>query len=135
MKKLSKYLQLANKNFKSRLIIGTGKYPNYILNKKALEASGAEMITVAMRRVNLKENNKPKLTDFIKPEKYTFIPNTAGCFNSSDALRTLNLARDIGGWNIVKLEVLSDKKTLYPDMIETVKTAKKLVSNKKFYIH
>ncbi len=122
-------LIIANKTFKSRLIIGTGKYPSYSINKKALEASKAEMITVAMRRVNLKNDNEPKLTDYINPKKYTFIPNTAGCFNSKDALRTLNMAREIGGWNIVKLEVLSDKKTLYPDMVETIKTAKKLISN------
>ena len=72
---------------------------------------------------------RTKLTDYISPKKYTFMPNTAGCFNSDDALRTLKLARDIGGWDMVKLEVLSDKKTLYPNMIETLKTAEKLVNN------
>ena len=129
MKRKEKNLIIAGKTFKSRLIIGTGKYSNYTTNKKALEASGAEILTVAMRRVNIENNNEPKLTDYINPKKYTFMPNTAGCFNSNDALRTLNLAREIGGWNMVKLEVLSDKKTLYPDMIETLKTAEKLISN------
>ena len=96
-------------------------YTNYEINKKALEANGAEMVTVAMRRVNLSNNLEPKLTDYINPKKYTFLPNTAGCFNSEDAIRTLSLAKEIGGWDMVKLEVLSDKKTL-SDMIETIKT-------------
>ena len=122
-------LVIGGKSFKSRLIIGTGKYTNFEINKKALETSGADIITVAMRRVNLENEKKPKLTDYISPKKYTFMPNTAGCFNSNDALRTLNLARDIGGWDMVKLEVLSDKKTLYPNMIETLKTAEKLIKN------
>ena len=90
---------------------------NFQINKKALEASGADIITVAMRRVNI-ENKEPKLTDYISPKKYTFMPNTAGCFSSEDALRTLKLARDLGGWDMVKLEVLSDKKTLYPNMLK-----------------
>ena len=130
MTKDTKNLIIGGITFKSRLIIGTGKYSDYNTNKKALEASGAEIITVAMRRVNIENNMEPKLTDYINPKKYTFMPNTAGCFNSNDALRTLNLAREIGGWNMVKLEVLSDKKTLYPNMIETIKTAEKLISNK-----
>lgn len=129
MNKSKSNLIIAGRSFKSRLIIGTGKYSNYDLNKKALEASKAEIITVAMRRVNLEKNNAPRLTDYINPKKYVFMPNTAGCFNSKDALRTLNLAREMGGWDMVKLEVLSDKRTLYPDMIETLKTAKKLISN------
>ncbi len=127
-KNLDSKLVISNKSFCSRLIIGTGKYTNYEINKKALEASGAEMVTVAMRRVNLSNNLEPKLTDYINPKKYTFLPNTAGCFNSEDAIRTLSLAKEIGGWDMVKLEVLSDKKTLYPDMIETIKTAKILIS-------
>ena len=129
MKQQAKNLIIGGKTFKSRLIIGTGKYSNFSTNSKALEASGAEILTVAMRRVNIENNDEPKLTDYINPKKYTFMPNTAGCFNSNDALRTLNLAREIGGWDMVKLEVLSDKKTLYPDMIETLKTAEKLISN------
>ena len=120
MKKEIKKLVIGGKTFKSRLIIGTGKYTSFQINKKALEASGADIITVAMRRVNIENNKEPKLTDYISPKKYTFMPNTAGCFNSDDALRTLKLARDIGGWDMVKLEVLSDKKTLYPNMIETL---------------
>ena len=127
-KKIKKLI-IGGKTFKSRLIIGTGKYTNFEINKKALEASGADIITVAMRRVNIEDNKEPRLTDYISPKKYIFMPNTAGCFNSNDALRTLNLARDIGGWDMVKLEVLSDKKTLYPDMIETLKTAEKLINN------
>ena len=129
MKKEMKKLVIGDKTFQSRLIIGTGKYTDFKTNKKALEASGADIITVAMRRVNIENNKEPKLTDYINPQKYTFMPNTAGCFNSKDALRTLILARDLGGWDMVKLEVLSDKKTLYPDMIETLKTAEKLVKN------
>ena len=129
MKKQIEELVIGGKTFTSRLIIGTGKYTDFETNKKALEASGADIITVAMRRVNIEDNKEPKLTDYINPKKYTFMPNTAGCFSSGDALRTLNLARDIGGWDMVKLEVLSDKKTLYPNMIETLKTAEKLVTN------
>ena len=123
MKQKSNKLIIGGKTFKSRLIIGTGKYTDFKINKKALEASGADIITVAMRRVNIENNKEPKLTDYISPKKYTFMPNTAGCFNSNDAIRTLNLARELGGWDMVKLEVLSDKKTLYPNMIETLKTA------------
>ena len=119
---------IAGKTFNSRLIIGTGKYKNYSINKKALIASGAEIITVAMQRVNLSNNKEPKLTDYIDPNLYTFLPNTAGCFNSEDAIRTLSLAREIGGWGMVKLEVLSDKRTLYPDMIKTLETSEKLIS-------
>ena len=122
-------LVIGDRTFKSRLIVGTGKYTNFLVNKNALIASGAEMITVAMRRVNIQNKGKPRLTDYINPKKYTFLPNTAGCFSANDALRTLNLAREIGGWDMVKLEVLSDKKTLYPDMVETLKTAEKLISN------
>ena len=121
-------LVIANKSFNSRLIIGTGKYISYDVNKSALEASGADMVTVAMRRVNLENKSEPRLTDYINPKKYTFLPNTAGCFNSDDAIRTLSLAKEIGGWDMVKLEVLSDKRTLYPDMIETINTAKILIS-------
>ncbi len=122
-------IKIANKEFSSRLIIGTGKFSDYELNKKALEASGAEIVTVAIRRVNLTDKNLPKLTDYINPKKYTFLPNTAGCFNANEALRTLRLAKELGGWNIVKLEVLADEKTLYPNMIETINAAEKLVTD------
>ena len=126
-KKQNDTIELANKQFSSRLIVGTGKFSNYKLNKDALEESKAEIVTVAVRRVNLTDKNKPKLTDYIDPKKYTFLPNTAGCFTANDALRTLRLAKDLGGWNIVKLEVLADEKTLYPNMIETINAAEKLV--------
>ena len=104
--------------------MGTGKYKNFQETAKAIEASGADMVTVAVRRVNILDKKKPILTDYHNPKKIIFLPNTAGCFNSSDALRTLRLAREMGGWKLVKLEVLGDKKTLYPNMIETVKSTK-----------
>ncbi len=116
--------KVANKKLKSRLIVGTGKYKNFQETAKAVEASGADMVTVAVRRVNILDKKKPILTDYLNPKKIIFLPNTAGCFNSSDALRTLRLAREMGGWKLVKLEVLGDKKTLYPNMIETVKSTK-----------
>tara|TARA_B100001564_G_scaffold314709_1_gene288998 strand:+ start:4430 stop:5203 length:774 start_codon:yes stop_codon:yes gene_type:complete len=119
--------KIANLNLKSRLIVGTGKYKNFRETALAIKASGADMVTVAVRRVNILDKKKPTLMDYINPKKITYLPNTAGCFNSIEALRTLRLAREIGGWKIVKLEVLGDKKTLYPDMTETVKTTKILV--------
>ncbi len=119
-------LKIANKKFNSRLIIGTGKYKNMSECAKAVKLSGAEIVTVAVRRVNITDKKKPLLMDYIDPKKITYLPNTAGCFNSKDALRTLRLAREIGGWKLVKLEVLGDKKTLYPDMIETLESTKVL---------
>ena len=121
-------LAVAGRTLKSRLIIGTGKYESYEQNARALEASGAEMITVAVRRVNLTDPDKPMLVDFIDPEKYIFLPNTAGCFTGEEAVRTLRLAREAGGWDLVKLEVLSDPKHLYPDMEETLRAAEMLIS-------
>jgi thiazole synthase len=118
---------VAGKTYKSRLIIGTGKYKDYAQNAAAAEAAGAEIVTVAIRRVNLSDPNQPRLTDFVDPKKYTFLPNTAGCFTADDALRTLRLAREAGGWKLVKLEVLADQKTLYPDMLETLEATKVLV--------
>ena len=112
--------KIANKNFKSRLIVGTGKYKSFIECANAIKASGADIVTVAVRRVNISDKNKARLMDYINPKKITYLPNTAGCFNSKDALRTLRLAREIGGWKLVKLEILGDKKTLLPDMIETL---------------
>jgi len=120
-------LIIAGRTLKSRLIIGTGKYASYEQNARALEASGAEMITVAVRRVNLTDPDQPMLVDHIDPEKYIFLPNTAGCFTGEDAVRTLRLAREAGGWDLVKLEVLSDPKHLYPDMEETLRAAKLLI--------
>ena len=107
----------------SRLIIGTGKYETYEQNARAAEAAGAEMVTVAVRRVNLTDRDKPMLVDFLDPKKYVYLPNTAGCFTGEDAVRTLRLAREAGGWELVKLEVLADQKTLYPDMEETLRAA------------
>ena len=116
------FFKISNKNFSSRLIVGTGKYKNFIDCSKAVKASGAEIVTVAVRRVNITDKKKPLLMDFIDPKKITYLPNTAGCFNSEEALRTLRLAREIGGWKLVKLEVLGDKKNLFPEMIETLKS-------------
>ena len=113
---------IAGKKFNSRLIVGTGKYKTMTECAKAIKLSGAEIVTVAVRRVNISNKKKPLLMDYIDPKKITYLPNTAGCFNSEDALRTLRLARDIGGWKLVKLEVLGDKKNLYPEMIETLKS-------------
>ena len=119
-------LKIANKKFKSRLIVGTGKYKNFFECSKAIKISGAEIVTVAVRRVNISDRSKPLLMDYIDPKKIMYLPNTAGCFTSKDALRTLRLAREIGGWKIVKLEVLGDKKNLFPDMIETLKSTEVL---------
>ena len=113
---------VANKKFKSRLIVGTGKYKSMSECAKAINLSGADLVTVAVRRVNISDKKKPLLMDYIDPKKITYLPNTAGCFNSEEALRTLRLAREIGGWKLVKLEVLGDKKNLFPEMIETLKS-------------
>ena len=117
---------IANKRFNSRLIVGTGKYKNMTECAKAIKLSGAEIVTVAVRRVNITDKKKPLLMDYIDPKKITYLPNTAGCFTSEEALRTLRLAREIGGWKLVKLEVLGDKQNLFPDMIETLKSTEVL---------
>jgi thiazole synthase len=122
-------LVIAGRSFSSRLIIGTGKYKDYAQNAAALEASGAEIVTVAVRRVNLSDPNQPRLVDFIDPAKVVYLPNTAGCFTGEDAVRTLRLAREAGGWDLVKLEVLSDPKHLYPDMAETLRAAEMLIKD------
>ena len=119
-------LTIAKKKFKSRLIVGTGKYNSMMECAKAVRLSGAEIVTVAVRRVNIVDKKKPLLMDYIDPKKITYLPNTAGCFTSEEALRTLRLAREIGGWKLVKLEVLGDKKTLFSDMIETLKSTEVL---------
>ena len=119
--------KIAGKTLKSRLIVGTGKYKNFKETANAVKASGADMVTVAVRRVNILDKKKPLLMDYVDPKKIIYLPNTAGCFTSDDALRTLRLAREMGGWKMVKLEVLGDKKTLYPNMIETLKSTKTLV--------
>jgi thiazole synthase len=117
---------IANKKFNSRLIVGTGKYKSMSECAKAIKLSGAEIVTVAVRRVNITDKKKPLLMDHIDPKKITYLPNTAGCFTSEEALRTLRLAREIGGWKLVKLEVLGDKQNLFPDMIETLKSTEVL---------
>ena len=119
-------LKIANKRFHSRLIVGTGKYKSMNECAKAVKLSGANIVTVAVRRVNITDKKKPLLMDYIDPKKITYLPNTAGCFNSMEALRTLRLAREIGGWKLVKLEVLGDKKNLFPEMIETLKSTEVL---------
>ena len=115
-------LKISKKKFNSRLIVGTGKYKSMTECAKAIKISGADIVTVAVRRVNIINKKKPLLMDYIDPKKITYLPNTAGCFNSDEALRTLRLAREIGGWKLVKLEVLGDKKNLFPEMIETLKS-------------
>ena len=126
---MSDPLVIAGREFGSRLIIGTGKFKDYAENAAALEASGAEIVTVAVRRVNLSNPDEPMLVDYLDPAKVTYLPNTAGCFTGEDALRTLRLAREAGGWDLVKLEVLSDPRHLYPDMAETLKALKILVKD------
>ncbi len=121
------FLRVGNKKLRSRLIVGTGKYKNFSETAKAIYASGASMVTVAVRRVNITNRKKPMLSDHLNSKKIIFLPNTAGCYSSEEALRTLRLAREMGGWKLVKLEVLGDKKTLYPNMLETIKSNKILV--------
>ena len=117
---------VAGRTFTSRLIVGTGKYKDFAQNAAAVEASGAEIVTVAVRRVNVSDPKAPMLTDFIDPKKITYLPNTAGCFTAEEAIRTLRLAREAGGWDLVKLEVLGEARTLYPDMRETLKACEVL---------
>jgi thiazole synthase len=119
---------VAGRTFTSRLIVGTGKYKDFAENAAALEASGAEIVTVAVRRVNVSDPNAPMLTDFIDPDRVTYLPNTAGCFTAEEAIRTLRLAREAGGWDLVKLEVLGEARTLYPDMRETLKACQVLAN-------
>src|SRR5271155_5924361 len=119
---------VAGRTFRSRLIVGTGKYKDYALTAAAAEAAGAEMVTVALRRVNLSDPAQPMLTDFVRPDRFTYVPNTAGCFTGEEAVRTLRLAREAGGWDLVKLEVLTDTRTLYPDMEETLRALKMLTA-------
>ncbi len=119
---------VAGRTFTSRLIVGTGKYKDFAQNAAAVAASGAEIVTVAVRRVNVSDPKAPMLTDFIDPAKITYLPNTAGCFTADDAIRTLRLAREAGGWDLVKLEVLGEARTLYPDMRETLKACEVLAN-------
>jgi thiazole synthase len=120
-------LTVAGKSYRSWLLVGTGKYKDFEETARAIEASGAEIVTVAVRRVNVSDPKQPMLVDYVSPKRYTYLPNTAGCFTADDAVRTLRLAREAGGWDLVKLEVLGDQKTLYPNMPETLKAAEVLV--------
>jgi thiazole synthase len=117
---------ISGKKYKSRLILGTGKYKSFEETAKAVIAAEVEIVTVAVRRVNVTNPKEPMLVDFLDPKKITYLPNTAGCYTADEALRTLRLARDAGGWNLVKLEVLGDKETLYPNMIETIEALRVL---------
>ncbi len=121
------FFEIAGKKFHSRLLVGTGKYKDFQETAQAVEASGAEIVTVALRRVNIEKKGEAMLQDFLSPQKYTYLPNTAGCFNAEDAVRTLRLARQAGGWNLVKLEVLADEKTLYPNVVQTIKASELLI--------
>jgi thiazole synthase len=120
---------VAGRRFTSRLLVGTGKYKDFTETARAIEASGAEIVTVAVRRVNLSDPAQPMLMDYVDPKVYTYLPNTAGCYTAGDAVRTLRLAREAGGWNLVKLEVLGDQKTLYPDIVETLSAAEALIKD------
>jgi len=120
---------VAGRTFSSRLIVGTGKYKDFAQNAAAVAASGAEIVTVAVRRVNISDPSQPVLMDFIDPKKITYLPNTAGCFTGDDAVRTLRLAREAGGWTLVKLEVLGEARTLYPDMVETLRATEVLAKD------
>ncbi len=122
-------LVIAGKAYTSRLIVGTGKYATYAQNAEAAEAAGAEIVTVALRRVNVMDKSSDRLIDHLDPKRFTYLPNTAGCYTADDAVRTLRLAREAGGWSLVKLEVLADQKTLYPDMEETLVAAKALIAD------
>jgi thiazole synthase len=121
------YLELAGVRYRSRLIVGTGKYKDFAETKTAIEVSGADIVTVAVRRVNITDPNKENLLDYLDPKKYTILPNTAGCYNAEDAVRTCRLAREAGVGKLVKLEVIGDDKTLFPDIPATLEAAKILV--------
>ena len=124
-------LRIGSRTFTSRLLVGTGKYTDLAQTGEAIAASGAQIVTVAIRRVNIgQKKDEPNLLDVISPEKYTILPNTAGCFDAASAVRTCQLARELlDGHNLVKLEVLGDEKNLYPNVIETVKAAKTLIDD------
>jgi thiazole synthase len=122
------FFELAGRAYRSRLIVGTGKYKDFDETKRAIEISGAEIVTVAVRRVNITDPNKENLLDYLDPKKYTILPNTAGCYNADDAVRTCRLAREAGVGKLVKLEVIGDDRTLFPDLPATLEAAKTLVN-------
>ena len=125
------FLNISGKTYKSRLLVGTGKYKDFQETRSAIEASGSEIVTVAIRRTNIgQDSSQPNILDFLSPDKFTILPNTAGCYSAEQAIRTCKLAREmLGGKNLVKLEVLEDKETLYPNMPETLRAAKDLVKD------
>ena len=125
------FLNISGKTYKSRLLVGTGKYKDFQETRSAIEASGSEIVTVAIRRTNIgQDSSEPNILDFLSPDKFTILPNTAGCYSAEQAIRTCKLAREmLGGKNLVKLEVLEDKETLYPNMPETLRAAKDLVED------
>src|SRR3954471_10938035 len=124
-------LVIAGKSYGSRLLIGTGKYRDFAQTRAAVEASGAEIVTVALRRTNIGQHaNEPSLLHALPPSKFTYLPNTAGCYTADDAVRTLRLARELlDGHDLVKLEVLGDPRTLYPNIVDTIAAAKTLVAD------
>ncbi len=124
------FWKLAGRRFSSRLIVGTGKYKDFAQTAAAIEASGAEIVTVAVRRVNLADTGAPMLQDYVDPRRYTYLPNTAGCHTAQEAVRTLRLAREAGGWNLVKLEVLGPPPYLYPDMPATLEAVAALIADR-----
>lgn len=128
---MSDLLKIANKTYQSRLLVGTGKYKDFAETRAAIDASGAEIITVAIRRTNIGQTaGEPSLLDYLPPEEFTYLPNTAGCYSADEAVRTLRLARELlDGHQLVKLEVLGDPNTLYPNMTETLAAAKTLVKD------
>jgi thiazole synthase len=121
--------RLGDKVYKSRLIVGTGKYKDFHETRRAVEASGAEIVTVAVRRVNVTDPNKENLLDYLDPKRYTILPNTAGCYTAEEAVRTCRLAREAGVGNMVKLEVIGDERTLFPDIPATLEAARVLIQD------
>ncbi|MGC8466924.1 MAG: thiazole synthase [Acidithiobacillus sp.] len=122
-------LRIGDRSFRSRLLVGTGKYRDFAETRAAIDAAGAEIVTVALRRVNLGQDPKePNLLDVLPADRFTILPNTAGCYTAEDAIRTCRLARELGGWDLVKLEVIGDADTLYPDMRQTFIAAEKLIA-------
>ena len=128
---MNDFLTISGRTYKSRLLVGTGKYKDFDETRTSIEASGAEIVTVAIRRTNIgQDSSEPNILDFLSPDKFTILPNTAGCYTAEEAIRTCKLARELlDGNNLVKLEVLGDKETLYPNMPETLKAAKDLVKD------
>ncbi|HHT9134569.1 MAG TPA: thiazole synthase, partial [Candidatus Avalokitesvara rifleensis] len=121
--------RLGKYEFTSRLFVGTGKYPSMEVMRQALEASGTEVVTVAVRRLSIKDRPQESLLDYIDTKKYTILPNTAGCYSADEAIRTAHLAREAGISDMIKLEVLGDEKTLLPDPVDTLKAAQQLVKD------